>query len=113
MFGKYETEYGIRMGTTNKPVWYGSKSERDGKLKAFNKNAKGGKESKAIQRQVKITSNSKVVNKVKNVVKKNDCKGGTCKRNNYCTKHAKAISGSEYELYDAQGRNKNTKRWDE
>ncbi len=115
MFGKYETEYGIRMGTTGKPVWYASKSERDGKLRGFNKNAKKGKESKAIQRQVKVTSNSKIVKKVQAKLPSNDCKGGKCKpaRNKYCDKHLKAAAIDMKSVHLPNGKNRNTARWDE
>lgn len=117
MFGKTEIEYGIRMGTSNTPDWrYGTdKRKRDAALKRFNKNAKAGKECKGIQRSVKVQPKNRVVAAAKNKITRNDpCKGGKCKRNGFCVKHAKSqVSGSDYELYDARGRNKNTKRWDE
>lgn len=114
MFGKKETQYGVRTGSD--VVWFETKSKCDNALSNMKKAAKrkGTTEPKVVKRQVKVEPKNKVVAKVKGKVTRNDpCKGGSCKRNNYCTKHAKEISGSEWSLYDAAGRNKNTLRWDE
>lgn len=104
MFGSRSvTEYGIRFHNGEK--WYKDKSERDSTLRRVKRSAKKGQEPKAIQRTKKLTLIKKNV--------KDKCKGGSCKRNGFCTKHAKNISGSEWSLIDKQGRNKNNVRWDE
>jgi hypothetical protein len=76
---------------------------------------KGTVEPKIVKRQVKVETKSRVVAKVKGKVTRNDpCKDGKCRGNKLCIGHAKSqVGGSDYELYDAAGRNKNTKRWDE
>lgn len=101
-FGKTETEYGIRIGS--KDTWYSSKSDRDSKLRRMVKTVKkGGTLPKAIQRTKKLSFKGN---------DKDKCSGGKCKRNGFCRKHAKA-EGAKYDsLYDKDGRNKNTIRWD-
>jgi hypothetical protein len=105
LFGKSETEWGIRFG--GKEKWgYGSKREAETACKRMNKNVKaGGTQAKVIQRTKKLTA-------VRGR-EKDKCSGGKCKGPYTCRKHAKKISGPDYNLYDERGRNKNTKRWDE
>lgn len=104
IWGGKEIEYGYRFG--RKDVWVGSKSQAESAIKRMNKNAKGGDRAKLIQRTVPKKHKAKLKQADK-------CSGGKCKGPYTCRKHAKSISGSEFELYDRQGRNKNTKRWDE
>lgn len=77
MFGRGKiTEYGIRTGRHIK--WYDSQAARDSALRHMKKAKKtGGTEPKAAQRYVPAKQKDK-------------CSGGTCKRNGYCRKHAKA-----------------------
>lgn len=105
LFGKSETEWGVRFGS--KDTWgFSSRSEAEKAAKRMNKAVKaGGTRGKIIQRTKKLTA-------IKGR-EKDKCSGGKCKGPYTCRKHAKKISGSDYELYDKQGRNKNTKRWDE
>lgn len=102
MFGKSETEYGVRFG--NKDTWgYGSKSEAEKAIKRMNKAVKaGGPQAKLIQRTKKLTA-------IRGR-EKDKCSGGKCRRNGtVCRKHAaKLMAGnSEYSLKDIH------KRWDE
>lgn len=102
-----DTEYGYRLG--KKETWCGSKSEAERAIRRMGKSVKaGGTAPKLIQRQVPA--------KAKKARKAEDrCSGGTCKRNNYCTKHAKKAGASpEYGGNIMQnGKNRNTARWDE
>jgi hypothetical protein len=104
-WGRSETEWGIRFGS--KDTWgFGSKREAENACRRMNKGVKaGGTKAKVIQRTKKLTA-------IRGR-EKDKCSGGKCKGPYTCRKHAKKISGSEYELYDARGRNKNTVRWDE
>lgn len=104
LFSKSETEYGVRFG--RKDTWgYSSRKEAENACKRMNKGVKGGgTQAKVIQRTKQLTVRGK---------EKDKCSGGKCKGPYTCRRHAKRISGSEYELYDHKGRNKNTLRWDE
>lgn len=102
MFGKTETEYGVRFGS--KDTWgYDSKRDAETAIKRMNKSVKaGGVKAKLIQRTVKKTA---IRGRAKDT-----CAGGKCKRNGtVCRKHAaKLMAGnSEYSLKNIH------KRWDE
>lgn len=105
MFGRTSTEWGIRFG--GKDTWgYDSKSKAEAACRRMNKNLKaGGTPGKVIQRTTKLTA-------IRGNPK-DKCSGGKCKNGYTCRAHSRKISGPEFELYDAKGRNKNTKRWDE
>jgi len=106
--GGKETEWGYRTG--GREVWRGSKAQAEADVKRINKRKPGT--AKLIQRQVPKAAKTKVGSKIQD---KRDgrCTGGKCKGPYTCRKHMKQISGSEFELYDQAGRNKNTTRWDE
>lgn len=93
MFGSKVTQWGYRIGKTEK--WCESKSEAQTAVKRMSRNLKrGGTAPKLVQRQVPA--------KAKKAAKaENKCSGGTCKRNGYCRKHARETArGSEYRLPD-------------
>jgi hypothetical protein len=105
LFGKTETEWGVRFGGKDK--WgYASKKDAENACKRMNKNVgSSGTKAKVIQRTKRLTA-------IRGR-EKDKCSGGKCKGPYTCRKHAKRISGSDYELYDSKGRNKNNVRWDE
>lgn len=101
--GKSKTQWGVRFRNTEK--WFASKSDAEAAIRRMKKSAKSGAEPKLIQRTTKLTA-------IRGN-EKDKCSGGKCKGPYTCRKHAKKISGSEYNLYDERGRNKNNVRWDE
>lgn len=98
MFGGKNVEWGYRI--SGKETWIGTKAAAEAHIKRMRKNSKsGGTVPKLIQRKTKT---------------RDGCSGGKCRGNYQCTKHSKgSVKGSDFELYDKNGRNKNTKRWDE